>query len=127
MRTAKEVGVIVRQLRGDMSLRDFAKKCGMSHTTIDNIEKGEDFRTGKPVQIKITTLQKIADACNVPITYIIGEEQQDSNTPVSAVPTDADLKFALFNGASDATDEMLNEVRRYAAFIYHKEKQPTKV
>lgn len=73
MRTEIEIGNIIRKLRGDMSLRDFAKKCDVSHTTIDNIEKGVDFRTGKPVQIKITTLQKIANACNVPVSYIIGD------------------------------------------------------
>ena len=73
MRGSKEIGRIVRKLRGSVSLREFAKKCDMSHTTIDNIEKGIDFRTGKPTQIKITTLQKIASACGVPIAYIIGD------------------------------------------------------
>ena len=67
MKNISEIGKIVRELRGDLSLRDFAEKCAMSHTTIDNIEKGIDFRTGKTVQVKISTLEKIAKACNVPI------------------------------------------------------------
>ena len=69
MKTASEIGKVVRSLRGDMSLRDFALKCGISHTTLDNIEKWYDFRTGKPVQAKMATLQKISDAmmiCAVP-------------------------------------------------------------
>ena len=73
MYTAKEIGEKIRQLRGDLSLRDFAKKCDISHTTIDTLEKGVDFRTGKPTQVKVTTLQKIADACLVPISYLTGE------------------------------------------------------
>lgn len=109
----------MRQLRGDISLRDFAKKCGMSHTTIDNIEKGVDFRTGKPVQIKITTLQKIADACNVPVTYIIGEESQEPST----FPTEDDIKVALFGGDSEVTDEMWNEVKRFAEFVKQNQKK----
>ena len=75
MKTEKEVGLTVRQLRGEMSLRDFAKKCNTSHTTIDNIEKGVDFRTGKPTQVKMSTLQKIAAACGVAVSYIVGEEE----------------------------------------------------
>lgn len=72
MRDPKEIGKVVRELRGDLSLRDFAEKCDVSHTTIDNIEKGFDFRTGKPVQIKIVTIEKIALACGVSISHIIG-------------------------------------------------------
>lgn len=72
MRDPKGIGKVVRELRGDLSLRDFAKKCDVSHTTIDNIEKGFDFRTGKPVQIKIDTIEKIAVACGVSISHIIG-------------------------------------------------------
>lgn len=77
MRTAHEIGEIVRSLRGNTSLRDFAKKCDISHTTIDNIEKGVDFRTGKPTQVKVSTLNKIAVACNVPISYIIGSDENE--------------------------------------------------
>lgn len=75
MRTEKEIGDIVKQLRGEQSLRDFAKLCDTSHTTIDTIEKGYDFRTKKPAQVKLITLQKIALATNVPLSYIIGDER----------------------------------------------------
>ena len=74
MRDPKEIGKVVRSLRGELSLREFAKKCDVSHTTIDNIEKGFDFRTGKPVQIKMATIEKIAYACGVNISYIIGDD-----------------------------------------------------
>ena len=77
MRTAAGIGNIIRQLRGDLSLREFAEKCQMSHTTIDNLEKGVDFRTGKTVQTKIATIEKIATACNVPLEYIIGSTEPE--------------------------------------------------
>ena len=76
MRNEKELGAIIRNLRGDISLRDFAVKCDISHTTIDNLEKGFDFRTGKPVQAKMATLKKIATACNVTVGYLLGEEEK---------------------------------------------------
>lgn len=81
MKNEKEIGMTVRQLRGEMSLRDFAQKCAISHTTIDNIEKGVDFRTGKPTQVKMSTLQKIATACHVSLSYIIGETAEDDSLP----------------------------------------------
>lgn len=71
MTAEKSIGLIVRQLRGDLSLREFAVKCGVSHTTIDNLEKGIDFRTGKPTQVKYATLRRIADACNVPLSSLL--------------------------------------------------------
>lgn len=61
--TQEEMGVIVRRWRGELSLRKFAKKCGVSHTTIDNLERGIDPRTGKPPEIKLVTWQKIKNAC----------------------------------------------------------------
>lgn len=73
MKSEKEIGAIIQQLRGNMSLRDFAKKCDISHTTIDNLEKGVDFRTGKPTQAKAATLQKIAIACGVSISIFMDD------------------------------------------------------
>lgn len=77
MNTEKEIGNIIRKLRGDLSLREFSKKCDVSHTTIDNLEKGIDFRTKKPTQVTLNTLNKIASACNVSISYIIGENNSN--------------------------------------------------
>lgn len=109
MFSAKQIGEMIRQLRGDLSLREFAIKCEVSHTTIDNLEKGVDFRTGKPTQVKMATLQKIADACDVPVSYIIGSEDSSSNTDA--------LKLALFGGGVEVTDEMWQKVLDYAAFL----------
>lgn len=47
------------------SLRKFGELCGISHTHIDSIEKGEDFRTGKPVRVTTETIEKIAQALEI--------------------------------------------------------------
>lgn len=57
---AKMLPERVRAARGDLSLREFAKKCGISHTHLDSIEKGVDSRTGKPVSVSVDTLVKLA-------------------------------------------------------------------
>lgn len=88
MRTAAEIGKIVRDLRGELSLREFAQKCDISHTTIDNLEKGIDFRTGKPTQPKTVTLQKIAKACSVPLSHILGDESSTEKPAASGEPSE---------------------------------------
>ncbi len=78
------LGDFIRNYRGehDLSLRDFAKKADISHTHIDSIEKGINFRTGKPVKVTAETIKKLAKAMNVDEDYIfqlsIGKE---TNSP----------------------------------------------
>lgn len=94
MKTEKEIAQIIRQLRGDMNLRDFGAKCGVSHTTIDNLEKGIDFRTKKPTQPKVTTIEKIAKACGVSISYILGNEED--NAPINYPSNISPVKLKKF-------------------------------
>lgn len=82
MNNEKQIGRIVRQLRGERSLRDFAQLCDLSHTALDAIECGVNKRTGKPTQTKMVTLQRIADAAGVPIAYITGTEEKSAKIPV---------------------------------------------
>ncbi len=79
MNNEKRIGEIIRALRGNESLRDFAQKCDTSHTTIDNLEKGIDFRTGKPTQVKMATLEKIAKACDLPFECFVINEKNSKN------------------------------------------------
>lgn len=59
------LGDFLRKQRGKESLRDFAKRCGISHTHLDSIEKGVDPRTQKPVRITTDTLRNIANGLQV--------------------------------------------------------------
>ena len=85
----RALGIVVRELRGELSLREFAYKCSLAHTTIDNIEKGVDFRTGKPTKTTVATLAKIARACNVQILEIIRKAEaaavKEKNRDINAV------------------------------------------
>lgn len=67
------LGVFIKQKRNEMglSLRKFGSICGISHTHIDSIEKGEDFRTGKPVRVTNETLEKLANVLNVSSSYLL--------------------------------------------------------
>lgn len=60
----KKLNEIIRELRGKESLRDAAKRIGISHTYLDTIEKGYDKRSGKPVNPSPETLKMISKAYN---------------------------------------------------------------
>lgn len=67
------LGKFVSDLRKskDLSLRDFGKMCGISHTTIDVIEKGYDPRNGKPVNITNSTFEKLSKGLGVPVSTLV--------------------------------------------------------
>lgn len=73
----KLLGERVRKARGELSLREFAKKCDISHTHLDSIEKGIDPRTGKPVTVSVETLEKIAAGAGCSIAYLLGNSIGD--------------------------------------------------
>ena len=105
-----------RQEKG-MSLREFAAMCGISHTHIDSIEKGFDVRSGRAVNLTGATISKLAQALQMPESELVdianGRERHE--------PTDDEaLKFALF-GDGNISDEMLDEVKKFAQFIKSRE------
>jgi len=60
-------------------------------------------------------ITKIADYFNVSADYLLGKE--DSLPAEKSSATEADLKVALFGGDSEVTDEMWDEVKRFAEFV----------
>lgn len=54
-----------------MSQRDFAKKCGLSHTYIAALEKNIDPRTNKPIAPTLDTVKYIAKGVNMSIEEIL--------------------------------------------------------
>lgn len=84
----KKLNEIIRDLRGKESLRDAAKRIGISHTYLDTIEKGFDKRSGKPINPTPETLKLISQAYDysyrklmLAAGYI--EEEQDHEVSVS--------------------------------------------
>lgn len=68
-------------------------------------------------------LHAIADFLDVSVEYLKGETDQKRKPPViDDKELERTLKFALFNGEDGVTDEMLEEVKRYAAYIMERNK-----
>lgn len=54
------------------------------------------------------------------IEYLLGIKETPSD---SGERTDDDIKFALFGGDGEITDEMYEEVKRFAAYVKDREKK----
>lgn len=61
-------------------------------------------------------LPEIATILGVSVSYLTGESKNREITSNNEI-TDNDLKFALFNGADEITDEMFEEVKQFAEMV----------
>lgn len=69
----KKIGDLIKVYRSEnnLSLREFASLCGMSHSYIDKLEKGIDPRNGKPVEPTLDVIEKVAFAMNMTLVDIL--------------------------------------------------------
>ena len=69
-----------------------------------------DWKSGrsKPSAAKLAILSKYF---GITTDYLLGNETSGTK------PTDEDIKFALFDGTEGVTDEMYDEVKRFAKYI----------
>ena len=106
--TLKELR-IARHLTQD----EVARQLGLSKSTISMYENGRR-------EPDLDTLGALAELYQVDINQLLGRR-----TPADeATVTDEQIKFALFSGDPCVTDEMYEEVKRYADYIRQKHRQP---
>lgn len=74
-----------------------------------------ELKSGRKKTITAEVASDIANYFGVSVDYILGKTD---NKGVSA--TDNDIKFALFGGDGEITDEMYNDVKKFAQFIKEK-------
>lgn len=93
----------------NLSLRDVAKACGVSKSSIDMYEKGKR----RP---KRESLEAIADLFNVDIAYLMGwEEQEKPNSPDEADLTEGErMLLELFRRIPEEKQQMALQMLRAA-------------
>ena len=97
-RLCKEKGITVT---------DLCRECAIPRATLS------DYKMGRSKTLSASVLSKTASFFSVSVEFLL----EGKNSTV----TDNQLKVALFGGSEDVTDEMWEEVKRYAKFIYDKE------
>ena len=109
----------IRQLRkqADLTQTELGEMLGVKKNAVSKWECGrvEDIPAGK--------IKAMARIFGVQPSYLIDEGTDAAASPAAA-PSDEDIKFALFGGDGEITDEMFEEVRQFAAFVKTRKKQP---
>ncbi|EOP51819.1 MULTISPECIES: helix-turn-helix domain-containing protein [unclassified Bacillus (in: firmicutes)] len=130
----KTLGMIIREYRQEhnLSLREFATRCQLSHSYIDKLEKGIDLRNGKPVEPTLTVIEQIAKAINKEKTNLLEEigYLNDHDQSKKAEVVDRDFEKTLndpelglwFKDIKDASPDKQEELRQFWEFIKNKEK-----
>lgn len=108
------IGERVKQLRKKKGLTqsELASLLGYkSKSSIAHIENGRDIP--RPM---VATLANILDTTPA---YLMGwtDIQENAKATQSPASSDDDIKFALFDGSEGVTDEMYDEVKRFAKYI----------
>lgn len=82
-----------------------------------------DLRTGRKQGLSSKTLTLIAEYFGVSVDYLLGKEETKKAPAENdrREVNDDDIKFALFGGGGEITDEMYEEVKRFAAYVKQRE------
>lgn len=90
-----------------------ADEIGVAKSTITGYEKGNR-------EPDVDKIKKIARVVGVTGDELLGTEFAQKETPSwlgERQVNDEDIKFALFGGDGEITDEMYEEVKRFAEFV----------
>ena len=120
------LGEYIQQRRKEMglSLRELGKLCGISHTHIDSIEKGIDYRTGKRVNVTNETFRKLSEVLKVPAAYLL-ELSLDGNidSPAQGFPFEGAYAVLMGKGAHggqevrELTEEQYQKIKKILEII----------
>ena len=67
-------------------------------------------------------LSKLSKYFSIPVSELLGEETEKAATGIGErTVSDEDIKFALFRGHEDITDEMYEEVKNFAEYVAQRE------
>lgn len=107
------IGQRMRELRKEKNITqpELAKMLGVSNGAIGNWETGNR-------QPDDAAKIRMADIFGVSVDYLLGRTDDKKNTA-----NYEDLKFALFGGAANITDDMMAEVRQFAEMVKLREEE----
>ena len=117
------LGEAIRQYREEheLSMRDFAKLCGLSNTMISNYERGTSAKTGEPLIPSVGNVIKVAKAMGLELEDIVAlcgddlgavtlRDEPDYRGPNPRIARLVEIADALPN-------KELKELVKYAEFL----------
>ena len=94
-----DIGVLIRRYRtdNDLTLREFASRCGTSHSYIAMLENNKNSKTGEPIVPTIAMIKKLSKGMNVSVNDLIS---MCDDIPIS-LDTSIDIKLAQKNSPEE--------------------------
>jgi len=99
-----------------VSITTVCRQSGASRASLS------DLKMGRKHSLSAETLSKLAGWFHVSVDYLLGKEDAPSGDRERSV-SEEDIKFALFGGDGEITDEMYREVMNFAAFVKRREEE----
>ena len=81
------------------------------------------WECGRVTDIPAGKIKAMAKIFDVPPSYLIDNEAEKPQPGAEGGVSEEELKFALFGGDQEITDEMFEEVRQFAAFVKARNKK----
>ena len=113
------IGQKIKSLRKQqhMTQTELGDRLGVKKNAVSKWE------TGRVEDIPASKIKAMAALFDVPPSYLIDNDAAflAPASAVKAVPSDEEIKFALFGGDGEITDEMYREVLMFASFVKERE------
>ena len=104
----------VLRTKMQLSQKEMAEKLDMNYRTYASYERGEREPSAAIIKKICTTFGVSSDEL---LKDSASLQQDNIKIKQSPAPSDDDIKFALFDGSVGVTDEMYDEVKRFAKYI----------
>ncbi len=109
-------------------IRTLRKQAGMTQTELGDIlgvkkNAVSKWECGRVTDIPAGKIKAMGELFRVPPSYLIDNDARRPIPRPDANITDEDVKFALFGGDDEITDDMYREVRMFADFLKQRRKQ----
>ena len=95
----------------DLSQRDFARRCGLSHSLISILEMGVNPQTGKKPQPDLDTYQKLAMGMNRSVQDMFSDLGNSESVLLTTPPVSHGRKYAT-DSMPESVDQDLYELMR---------------
>lgn len=112
-----EIGFLIKQYRqeNNLTLRDFATRCGTSHSYIAMLESNKNSKTGEPIVPTLTMLNKISRGMGISVNDLINicddipiSLAQEETSPEEQTLTEGErVLLDIYRAASDDVKPIL--------------------
>lgn len=133
--TERNLSRYLKELRGDMTLREVEELTGVSYSYLSAIERGYDSRSKKPVSPTLEVIIKIAKGFGIPLGVFLNNAGFAENdyighgSPASALKSKEDLSkvlltFVSMYGSDEKNASEIDAINEFATAWWDKHKPP---